>query len=212
MFFFFLTLIAFAEGACRNGSVINSGINCSQKKIILDVHNELRQLVAKGEAALPPAEDMLEMRWSEEAAKTAQILADRCVFQHDTQIGGLLVGQNLAKIWTRGKVNRGKLLTRMMGLWKEESSEYVLGEINPGTGHYSQMIWGSSGYVGCGHIEFKEKGYVNNILVCNYLPPGNWIGEKPYTPGKVNCTKHNKVQSLKYSNLCAPDTNKIDVC
>ncbi|XP_073442930.1 uncharacterized protein [Dendrobates tinctorius] len=51
-----------------------------------------------------------------------------------------------------------------------------------------EMVWAHTERVGCGE-KFCEKveGFDDSnihLLVCNYEPPGNFRGEKPYTPGE----------------------------
>jgi uncharacterized protein YkwD len=48
-------------------------------------------------------------------------------------------------------------------------------------GHYSQMVWSSTQWVGCGQA--ASSGFPGNILlVCRYSPPGNFDGQYPYPP------------------------------
>jgi uncharacterized protein YkwD len=64
--------------------------------------------------------------------------------------------------------------------WGSEKSMY-----QPGTkistsnyqdfGHYTQMIWHKTTEVGCGVAQSPHGTFV----VCQYNPPGNFIGEKP---------------------------------
>lgn len=45
-------------------------------------------------------------------------------------------------------------------------------------GHYTQIVWKGTMRVGCARVTcFGGKGV---FMICNYDPPGNWIGEKPY--------------------------------
>jgi pathogenesis-related protein 1 len=44
-------------------------------------------------------------------------------------------------------------------------------------GHYTQIIWSSTIYVGCAEAISKTGKY---YWVCEYDPPGNYIGEKPF--------------------------------
>ena len=44
-------------------------------------------------------------------------------------------------------------------------------------GHYTQVVWETSKFVGCGRAICKNG---NEIWVCNYSPAGNWVGESPY--------------------------------
>ncbi len=43
-------------------------------------------------------------------------------------------------------------------------------------GHYTQIVWKTTKKVGCAKIICDEM----DVWVCNYDPPGNWIGQKPY--------------------------------
>ncbi|XP_068122066.1 peptidase inhibitor 16-like isoform X2 [Hyperolius riggenbachi] len=54
-------------------------------------------------------------------------------------------------------------------------------------GHYTQVVWASTERVGCGQ-KFCEKvdGFEDGnmyLLVCNYEPPGNFEGQRPYESG-----------------------------
>ena len=44
-------------------------------------------------------------------------------------------------------------------------------------GHFTQVIWKNTQYVGCGKAT-AANGWV--YFICNYYPAGNWRGEKPY--------------------------------
>jgi pathogenesis-related protein 1 len=43
-------------------------------------------------------------------------------------------------------------------------------------GHYTQIVWSGSKEVGCAVA--RDAG--REIWVCNYDPPGNWVGKRPY--------------------------------
>jgi pathogenesis-related protein 1 len=44
-------------------------------------------------------------------------------------------------------------------------------------GHYTQMVWKDTTEVGCAKAVCSDKSMV---LVCNYNPAGNYIGQRPY--------------------------------
>lgn len=43
-------------------------------------------------------------------------------------------------------------------------------------GHYTQLVWSESTTVGCGAAQRGNR----QIWVCNYNPPGNVLGERPF--------------------------------
>ncbi|WOK92121.1 hypothetical protein Cni_G00812 [Canna indica] len=45
-------------------------------------------------------------------------------------------------------------------------------------GHYTQIVWRSTAKLGCAMVHCAGRRGV--FLVCEYDPPGNYIGERPY--------------------------------
>lgn len=140
---------------------------------LLASHNRERAL-----AGVPP------LRWNDELARGAQDWADYLAstgrFEHSPNIAGRAPeGEN---IWggTPG-VFRPEA---MVELWISEKENFVPGVFpaNSRTGrpedvsHYTQLIWGRSGDVGCG---LGQDGG-EEILVCRYSAPGNVKGRDPF--------------------------------
>uniref|UniRef100_A0A6N2MQW7 SCP domain-containing protein n=1 Tax=Salix viminalis TaxID=40686 RepID=A0A6N2MQW7_SALVM len=45
-------------------------------------------------------------------------------------------------------------------------------------GHYTQIVWNNTKRMGCARVDcFRGRGV---FMTCNYDPPGNFIGERPY--------------------------------
>ncbi|VVB12518.1 unnamed protein product [Arabis nemorensis] len=44
-------------------------------------------------------------------------------------------------------------------------------------GHYTQIIWKNTRRVGCARVVCNNGGI---FMTCNYDPPGNYIGQRPY--------------------------------
>lgn len=43
-------------------------------------------------------------------------------------------------------------------------------------GHYTQVVWANSGNLGCAMATCGS----GRVWVCNYDPPGNWAGQRPF--------------------------------
>jgi uncharacterized protein YkwD len=43
-------------------------------------------------------------------------------------------------------------------------------------GHYTQLVWRNTREVGCAVARTSNV----EVWVCNYDPPGNWVGQRPY--------------------------------
>ncbi|NXW50168.1 PI16 inhibitor, partial [Nyctiprogne leucopyga] len=148
-----------------------------EKKIILDGHNKYRSQVS------PPAMDMLKMSWDTELEAFAQAYAEKCIWDHNKERGRR--GENLFAM--------APILDLEFAVedWNGEEKYYNLSTSTcvPGQmcGHYTQVVWASTHQIGCG-AKFCEKidGIETEdmyLLVCNYYPPGNMKGRKPYKEG-----------------------------
>lgn len=49
-----------------------------------------------------------------------------------------------------------------------------------GCGHYTQLVWRDSQRVGCGYATCDLDDWNYGVWVCNYDPPGNFIGQEPF--------------------------------
>ncbi|CAI7871216.1 unnamed protein product [Closterium sp. NIES-53] len=67
--------------------------------------------------------------------------------------------------------------------WVNQRKDYQRGKFpkscNAGKqcGQYTQVVWRSTKSVGCGRVDCAN-GWM--VSVCNYYPPGNYIGQYPY--------------------------------
>ncbi|XP_035203052.1 peptidase inhibitor 16 isoform X8 [Oxyura jamaicensis] len=148
-----------------------------EKRIILDGHNKYRSQVS------PPAMDMLKMSWDTELEAFAQAYAEKCIWDHNKERGRR--GENLFAMAPTLD------LEFAVEDWNGEEKYYNLttSVCVPGQmcGHYTQVVWASTHRIGCG-AKFCEKidGIETEdmyLLVCNYYPPGNVKGRKPYKEG-----------------------------
>lgn len=130
---------------------------------MLEAHNEVRARVN-----VPP------LAWSDRLAGIARDWAFDLVrsrqFYHRPNSR---LGENLFEI-SGAHASPGEVVQN----WASEVKEYSYraNSCRGVCGHYTQLVWRSTKEVGCA----VARGEGREIWVCNYDPPGNWIGERPY--------------------------------
>ncbi|MCH9813951.1 MAG: hypothetical protein K0U47_08425 [Epsilonproteobacteria bacterium] len=152
----------------------------SEAQAVVDRHNEIRAKVFSGAT----------LQWSDQVATdaqdTANTLVQRGVFDHlGLEYANGPYGENL---YTSTLQNVS--LTEAVDAWNLEApfydyasnscsanSENIDGVRFDSCGHYTQIIWKETSYVGC-----AKANYANGdiLIVCKYKTPGNYIGQKPY--------------------------------
>ncbi|WP_139325022.1 CAP domain-containing protein [[Limnothrix rosea] IAM M-220] len=118
------------------------------------------------------------LTWSDELADFAQDWAEELAakqrMQHNPNNPDF--GENLAT-----GTNIFFSPEQVVNLWGNEVADYdyQTNRCAPGKmcGHYTQLVWEETTEVGCGMVR-KDNGW--EIWVCNYDPPGNYVGERPY--------------------------------
>ena len=189
-------------GSCKR--VLSKGVDESLKQTILDLHNDYGRQIAEGkESRLRyEASDMMELTWDDEMAKGAQMWANQCYFNHDeNDVCRFRVGQNLYKAGMfKGSSEAEKvdpIWTDAMESWYSEIDDFRENPTQPssnylGTGHFTQLIWAKTQFVGCGFIVHEGYGgsnrYDTKYYVCNYGPAGNWLRKPVYSSGSP-CSK-----------------------
>lgn len=132
---------------------------------MLKAHNHVRSRVGA-----PP------LRWSDKLAAVAQQWADHLLssgrFMHRPKPH---YGENLFEIQ-----GASASPTQVVADWAAEAGDYdaARNTCHSGAvcGHYTQIVWRNTTHVGCGVARRRGR----EVWVCNYDPPGNWVGERPY--------------------------------
>lgn len=157
----------------------------------VEAHNQARAEVD----VTPP---LPELVWSDELAEVAQDWANNLVSEENcgtiSHRPNGMYGENIALQGSFGGLNwlTGPIAVEM---WVAEVECYTygtigqteqcdpacIGELNSsGCGHYTQVVWDSTTAVGCGYGSCEDGGTTIEVIVCNYDPPGNYIGQTPY--------------------------------
>jgi pathogenesis-related protein 1 len=136
------------------------------------LHNQLRATVG-----VPP------LMWDAALASVAQAYAQGCQFQHSGRDG---VGENLA---ANAPAPPGSPVAMAFRSWSDEQAfyDYAGNSCAAGKqcGHYTQVVWRTTTRLGCGVAACTTgspfTGFPNwELWVCNYAPPGNVSGQRPY--------------------------------
>jgi len=119
-------------------------------------------------------------------------------FKYDTSATSVSIGENLlsnARNETGWATSQEQNAAKAKQQWWDEYKwyEYDTQTCYPPTaqdscGHYTQMAWADTRYVGCGSIECEATTptghtYDRIITLCNYYPVGNVNNKAPYTDG-----------------------------
>ncbi len=141
------------------------------KDEILRIHNEYRQ-----KAGVPALE------WSDELSAYAQQWADYltkngCVMKHRPQDGSYkqVHGENLYMA-TIGFYSVADGIADWYNEKRLYNGDPISGSNFHAVGHYTQLMWANTTKLGAG-IAYCNGNF---ILVCNYDPPGNVMGQTPF--------------------------------
>jgi len=172
-----------------------------QKSDIVKHHNVLR--------AQEGAADMETMSWNESLAAAAKDWVRQCIWEHGfPPLPGssfTSYGQNLYMIG-------GAPMDVVDGVqsWYDENLDYDYDTLGCSPdkmcGHYTQVVWATSRQVGCAHhycstLQNSDMTRAE-VLICNYLPPGNFIGQKPFKKGAACSKCASGAAWCKYNELC----------
>jgi pathogenesis-related protein 1 len=112
--------------------------------------------------------------WSDKLAAVAQQWADRLVARNEfIHRPKSAYGENMFKI-----IGSPTSPARVVREWASEVADfdYASNRCKRVCGHYTQIVWRGTKELGCG---VARKGRTE-IWVCDYNPPGNWVGQRPY--------------------------------
>lgn len=158
------TMADLASGGPPEGDPLLNGITAE--------HNKARAAVSPVPAVALPA-----LTWNTTVAATAQGWANRCMFMHNPSTP---YGENIYA--TTGSTTPAAVVTS----WVSEKANYnySANSCSATCGHYTQVVWRNSLRLGCGVKNCTTGspfgGGAWQFWVCNYDPPGNISGQRPY--------------------------------
>lgn len=147
---------------------------------MLAAHNQWRAKVGTPPLTYSPELAVSSQRWANHLKTENQ-----CRMQHSQPDGKY--GENLywasAIRWSDGRREVQQVSPKkVVDDWGSEIKDYnyPLNTCSQGKmcGHYTQVVWHSTKSVGCAFAVCEDSN--DQIWVCQYQTPGNWVGEKPY--------------------------------
>ena len=163
----------------RNTGPASANAPAVEPAAMLAAHNRWRAMVG-----VPP------LVYSAALAGSAQAWAERlrdgnhCQMRHSHATG---LGENLfwasARKWSNGIREIQRIGAReVVDAWGSERADYnvATNRCKPGAvcGHYTQLVWRTTTAVGCGAALCPDSR--EQVWVCHYTPPGNYVGRRPY--------------------------------
>jgi pathogenesis-related protein 1 len=167
----------------RSGGVpyASAQLSREQQAEMVNAHNYWRDLV-----------NVPDLEWSQDVANVAAAWATKigqapnCPLQHSTWSERQGTGESLyrasARLRSTGEQDVQQVRpVDVVNRWANEKQYF--NEFDnvcmPGRvcGHYTQIVWRKTTQVGCARYVCSDMA---QVWVCNYRPPGNYSGQKPY--------------------------------
>lgn len=164
-----------APGAGDAGQHVDAGPQTPAfQQATLDAHN-----VERADAMPAPSPALTPMHWSADAGSLAADWAARCTFTHRDPNP---LGENIYAGTAEPDI------AEVIRYWASEKADFDYAANRCATGkqcgHYTQIVWRSSVGVGCAVQRCATGspfgGGAWSLVVCNYEPAGNYVGQKPY--------------------------------
>jgi uncharacterized protein YkwD len=172
----FALILSISLYAQNTPMVTGSKLSPTQAKLMLEHHNKVRKEVGTVPLVWSNELASYSQRWAEYLAKE-----NNCEMRHrgENDREGKRYGENI--FW--GSDSKVYKPIDASISWYSEIKDYTYATLSPNnwstTGHYTQMVWKNTRKMGAG-VAFCPSGAI--IVVANYDPPGNYMGEAPYLP------------------------------
>jgi hypothetical protein len=189
---------------CSGTTLSAQPLNDADRAEAVAAHNDVRQRVAQEESVrLGGTVSIAPLTWDPAPATVAQQWAELLVNQDPPKIchrcgtnacapelipnqcspGNL--GENI--FWTRSTGTPDGSAGAAVKSWADEKLDYDYDQNSCASGkqcgHYTQIVWSNTQRLGCGRAARTTGGLNHVIWVCNYAPPGNVTGQRPYGAG-----------------------------
>ena len=174
-------LQVYPTGRPQRAGDTGSKLTAKEAEVLVAYHNNVRSEVGVAPVRWSPTLARFAQEWADEVARTGTLV-------HRPREGAWrqLYGENMA--WGAGGAYGVRTAAKH---WYEEIKFYEPGSSIPRdfgsfkAAHYTQIVWKDTTEIGAGKAiigKGEKQGWT--VVVCNYNPPGNIAGRKPYEPTK----------------------------
>ncbi|GFY90127.1 CAP (Cysteine-rich secretory proteins, Antigen 5, and Pathogenesis-related 1 protein) superfamily protein [Actinidia rufa] len=129
----------------------------------LNAHNAARAQVGIGPMTWDPTVAAYSQNYANSRINNCDLVHSTGPYGENIAMGsGYFTGTAAVSLWVGEKPN-----------YNYNSNSCVGGECL----HYTQVVWQNSVHLGCARIQCTNGWW---FVTCNYDPPGNYIGQRPY--------------------------------
>jgi len=158
-----------ASSSSSSSSASTPIATATEKQDALSTHNNERKIFYNNG----------DLIWSDTLEKSAQDYANTLAQSGEFKHSGIGYGENLYASSYSSALKDGIVN------WINEKSNYTYStnscKNNAICGHYTQVIWENTTEVGCARAIYKAGTFKGGtVIVCQYNPAGNYVGQKPY--------------------------------
>lgn len=199
-------------------------LNNNERLTLLNIHNKYRADVTNNKyntlqyGFQPGASNMNSLFWDISLESLAMDYATQCIKGHNPnrnmdifnyqQIAGFEFANNMfiGESWYSSPlkidaiaVSKLDPLLNGINWFFSEIKDYNYSKIYQSiAGHYTQIVWANTRYVGCGYSSCD----FGTLIVCNYWPPGNIPGQYPYLSSQQSqCSQCQADRTCDANNL-----------
>jgi pathogenesis-related protein 1 len=169
-----LIIFLFSCHAYSQITYTGSDVSVVDANKMLEHHNKVRKDVGVSGLQWDAKLSAYAQRWADYLATN-----NHCKMKHrgSKEKEGAQYGENI--FWGSSAKSYSPLDASTS--WYSEISKYTYAQLNSDNwypaGHYTQMVWRNTTLMGAG-VAICPDGEI--IVVANYNPPGNYMGEYPY--------------------------------
>lgn len=174
-----MTMLRFLFGCCLLTAFAAQALDFDTQEMVA-AHNRWRKTVKTPPLSYSPELAAASQEWADHLKRH-----NHCQMQHskpDAKYGENLYWASAVQ-WSDGKRELQRVTPReVVDDWGKEREDYdyksnscAAGKM---CGHYTQVVWRTTTTVGCAAAVCEDT--LEQVWVCRYQPPGNWVGQKPY--------------------------------